>query len=164
MGLRVRTVKGLYSMREYVRPEFYMTKFEPNEYIAACAGGGDSNPTIDITCAQGGSAKLVLMNYSGGDVLPTTIGAGGGVACGVLNASGTADNGTLFLMPDGKYAFNGAIRDGHYDNPTNHPMYVNGHCGSTSAYPYGVYEVCKVDPSFPNIHHHLSNVTVHNHS
>ena len=141
-------------MKQFIPPKIEVMPFRPDEYISAC----DGSVTATVTCIHGGSVSL----------------------------SGGYDNGNgLFTFPSGHQLYTdvyrndaldesvdgilvGSISEGHHYDASQFPRHdgeysggdqvaLTEQCGHTAVGADGGQQ------QTPQ-HHHLSFVTVHNHS
>jgi len=148
-------------MRVYVRPEFYLTKFEPNEYIAACAW--EPGTELTATCV-GNNITIKLGTNQGGNVWSAT----------PIDDNGNSAGGTEMLYPikgTNDYAFCGSIYDEHSGSSVSGEFYpVSQIQGGVVGSPYGHGTLCRdvldtqSGAQVASWHHHLTNVKNKNHS
>ena len=134
-------------MREYKRPEFYVTEFAANEYVAVC-----EDTTIGASCeGSGGTVTLRIDSDQGkGSYTATPVDSNGNMA---------GNSGMLYPYEKG-YVFAGPIT-GH--NPVNGEFYPVGQvaaAGFKVGDSYSSGTVCSCNPtnsgnSVGTWHHHL---------
>ena len=147
-------------MRNYVKPEFYVEQFMPNEYISACEW--IAGEELSAECGNQ-NITIKLGTYQGGDVWSAT----------PVDENGNAVGGSEMLYPiNGRnnYAFCGSIYDGHSGSNVSGEFVP--HTASTppvgSSYGHGTVCDCSLvgqsGASVTTWHHHLTNVRTTNHS
>lgn len=150
-------------MKEYVRPEFYLTEFMPNEYIAACEWVQGTDLTINC---GGNSIKVEIKSVSNPNqeytaqpfINEVETNAG---AQGMLYKN----NNTSSTV---QYASTIPISAGHSQSHVNGEFIAKTQSvGAAIGEQWNGYTVC--DCSLPGggasaAHHHLSSVVNHNHS
>ena len=133
-------------MREYKRPEFYVTEFAANEYVAAC-----ESTTIGASCAGSGGKKVtikILQDQGSGSYQAIPVDSDGNDAGGA---------GMLYPTQYG-YAFTSSIW-GH--EPVNGEYYPVSHVsGGQVGQKFGSSTLCdcvltNAGNSVGTDHHHL---------
>ena len=147
-------------MKNYVRPEFYVEQFMPNEYISACEWTvGDE---LSATCGNS-SITIKLGTYQGSDVWGAT----------PVDANGNSVGGSEMLYPiegKGNYAFCGSIYDGHSGSAVSGEFIPHSESTPAVGSYYGHAVVCdcvlvgQSGALISSYHHHLTNVRSKNFS